>query len=249
MEISARTTTSALRKYVFPVLREAGFDDWASRKTWRHRKGVIDCVEFRSFNAYHAGVLDCTTASVSVWIGSWPSFFPTSEHPPKDGPKGPRPREAEMPIRGQLAPSVRHSSIVSDLIWAIKSEKEAEAAALEISEQFKTYGLSWLNKEWRADALLEFLIEEPDGYAELEAGPHGAYQCIDAGNTDSPLRNRMLGELAVASGNYKLAAEKYERARWALNQGSNERYLYLSETDDQKLLDLVASYEKLAGPK
>ena len=243
MDISAQTTTTALRTQVFPILKAAGFDDCTSRKAWRRRKGSVDCVEFRSFNAYNAEVLCCTTASVSVWFGSSPSFI-VPLYPFKDGPKGSRPHECEMPIRGQLAPLIRHSLVRPDLIWLIEDEKDTNRAATEIAAQFLSYDLAWLSKEWDAKHLIDLLIEA-EGYAELERAASGASQYIEAGNGDSPHRNRMIAQLAVVCGNNKLAAIRYERARWTRNMKTGERYLFLSAEDDRKLLELSAHYENL----
>jgi hypothetical protein len=244
-DISARTITSALKRHVFPVLKAAGFDETTSRRAWRHRDCGIDCVEFRSYNCHYADKFDCTTASVSVWIGSWPAVAPPLEFAKQGKHNTAIPEESEMPIRGQLAPSEGYGLRHRHNIWVIRKPQDAETAALDIAAQFQRYGLCWLDTEWSADALLDILKQHAVFNAQLQNMPNGAHQYLDAGNPGSPRSNRMMGYVALATQDYALAAETFERARWAT--GHPVPRLYLDDADDQILRDLVEHCKALAA--
>lgn len=229
MSLTASDTTRALRKIVYPLLKKEGFDDWTSRKTWR-RSGVrVDHVEFRSFNSYFADTLNCTPASVSVWIGlQIPEL--KIEHELRAGLSGARPHEAEMPIRGALSPSLGLRQRNDLNIWNIKSNEDAEASAADISLQFETYALDWLNSLFDVSSLISFLRDSET--ENIQTRPNGARFWLSVGNPDSPNRNSMIAKLAISRGDYALAARHFERSRWALNQKTGQRYLYLSPEHD-----------------
>lgn len=235
MKVTASNTTRVLRSIVYPLLKNAGFDDWTTRKTWRRRAGRIDHVEFRSFNSYFAETFDCTSASVNVWIGVQ---IPELEIEPAlrvgaCGPLGFRPDEAEMPMRGAIAPSDGLCQSNAHNIWNVKSIEDAEAAANDIKRQFQTYALDWLESSFDVSELITFLKTSVN--QEIQTRPNGSRFWVDAGNLDSPNRNKMIAKLAISQGNFALAAEHFERSRWALNQKTGQRYLYLSPERDAEL--------------
>lgn len=67
--VNQRLVTRALRQELRPQLRDAGFTTFTDRKAWREREHTIDHVALRSFSAYNAGVLGCTTYSLTVEVG------------------------------------------------------------------------------------------------------------------------------------------------------------------------------------
>ncbi|MCB2098304.1 MAG: hypothetical protein KDE05_11775 [Parvularculaceae bacterium] len=235
MKVTASHTTRALRAIAYPLLKNAGFDDWTTRKTWRRRAGRIDHVEFRSFNTYFAETCDCTTASVSVWVGvQIPELeIESALRVGACGPLGFRPDEAEMPIRGTIAPSdgLRQSNALN--IWNVNSIEDAEAVANDIKHQFQTYALDWLESSFDVSELIIFLKTSVN--QEIRSRPNGSRFWVDAGNLDSPNRNKMIAKLAITQGNFALAAEHLERSRWAFNHKTGQRYLYLSPERDAEL--------------
>jgi hypothetical protein len=244
MVISAKETTKALRRFVYPLLKAEGFDDWTSRCTWRRKDGRIDHVEFRSFSSYFAERFDCTSASVNVWLGIQVPELVLDRYGAQ-GPKGPRPREWQMPIRAALAPSLGLQQRNPLGIWNITSVGDAEACALDIAEQLRSYGLAWMNKLLEASELLGLLLQD-ESMIKLDTMPNGAKLWVDAGGPDSPNRNRKIAELARSQGNYALAADRFERARWA-RAGTADQHLFLPPEIDGELLALSQECARLAS--
>ncbi len=51
------------------LLVGAGFTEFTARKAWRETEHTVDHVTFRSYSAYNAGVLGCTSYSFTVEVG------------------------------------------------------------------------------------------------------------------------------------------------------------------------------------
>lgn len=186
MTLTAKTTTAALKAHVFGLLKDAGFDDWTGRKACRRRAGCIDTVEFRSVSSYDAQVMGCSTASLSVWFGSWPDCFLPAQYPLKQGPKGPRPNEYEMPLRGHLVPSNGMAVRMSRRIWDIRTEDDATKAAQDVATQLQDAALAWLSIEWDAQKLLDH-IEASTGYEDpIHSSPTGARLSVLVASTTAP---------------------------------------------------------------
>jgi hypothetical protein len=69
--VDSRDVTRAIRRVVWPVLREHGFTAFAGRTAWRYVGEAIDVVNFQSFSASLADAVGCTTFSFSVNLGVW----------------------------------------------------------------------------------------------------------------------------------------------------------------------------------
>jgi hypothetical protein len=59
----------SLREHIRPFLVEQGFTTFTQRTYWRHTPDRVDVVNFRSYNAYRAQLLGCTTFSFGVNLG------------------------------------------------------------------------------------------------------------------------------------------------------------------------------------
>ena len=199
MQAKAKDTTAALKRHVLPLLRADGFDDGTPRKLWRHRDGRIDHVEFSSFSTYHAMTLECPTASLAVRLGLSLKGYGATEDPfhkdyVKAGPKGPRPAEPQMPIRGVLCPGDAppmtrgHWGWEFEWIWRISTLEEAEAAARDLAHQFQTYALDWLGRDWDLNVILELLQKDEPSLILVQA-PNGSHLQLDAGMPGSQVRN------------------------------------------------------------
>lgn len=112
------------------------------------------------------------------------------------GPKGLRPRESQMPIRGVIcagcAPPMWKGrwGWELDWVWRIATVGEAEAAALDLAHQLEAYGLQWLSRDWELKDILALLEEnEPSpilvwaptritSHVGLKASRQPASQCL-----------------------------------------------------------------------
>ena len=49
--VDSRDVTREIRRIVWPALREAGFDSFTGRTSWRYFDRAVDVVNFQSFSA------------------------------------------------------------------------------------------------------------------------------------------------------------------------------------------------------
>jgi hypothetical protein len=82
--VDGRVVGRAIRESVRPLLKDAGFTSFTDRKAWRETEYTIDHVTFRSYNAYNAGVLGCTSYSFTVEVGVFYRFVDPSLARPQD---------------------------------------------------------------------------------------------------------------------------------------------------------------------
>lgn len=199
MQAKAKDTTSALRRHVLPLLRSADFDDGTPRKLWRHHDKRIDHIEISSFSTYQATTLGCSTASFAVRLGLSLQGYGATEDPYqkdylKSGPKGLRPRESQMPIRGVIcagqAPPIRKGRWGWEFDWVrrIATVDEAEAAAIDLARQLEAFGLEWLSRDWKIMDILA-LLEGNEPSPILVSAPNGSHLTLDSGLPGSQLRH------------------------------------------------------------
>lgn len=97
--MNGKAVDQAVRDVVRPTLREAGFDAFSGRRAWRHHDQTVDLVVFRSFNAYIADGVGCTTFSFAVSAGVF--YTCTTD-------EGiPRPNDYELTFRFELVKSLQ----------------------------------------------------------------------------------------------------------------------------------------------
>jgi hypothetical protein len=83
---------------VRPLLKSVGFDQFSGRNAWRRSEYTIDHVTFRSFTAYIADGVGCTTYSFNAEVGVFYLCF----DPAKE-----RPRDYELTFRASLGKTLR----------------------------------------------------------------------------------------------------------------------------------------------
>lgn len=202
MELGAKDVSKALRRHVIPFLRSHGFEDVTGRKLWRHHDGKTDHIEIASTSAYYAKLDNCTTASFTVSLGiSLPQYGFHLDPFQKDyinlGPKGPRPRESQMPIRGVLCPSgsppltKKQWGWECDSLWVVDSVEDAEEAAIDLRLQLEKYGLDWLDRKWDLRQIAD-LLEKNEARLFLVTADNGSHLQLYAELAGSPIRQMYI---------------------------------------------------------
>lgn len=208
MKIAAKDMTKALKRHVIPFLRENGFSDGTGRKLWRHRGGKTDHVTFESHSAYRALVDRCTTASFTVRLGISLQGYGFHNDPYhkdyiKTGPLGPRPDESQMPIRGVLCPGeapplkMGHWGWDYQSLWEINTLEDAEKAALDLRQQFETFALGWLDRDWDLHEIAGLLAQK-EARLFLVTAANGSHLFLNAELYGSPIRQAHVAMVANA---------------------------------------------------
>ena len=209
MDVTAKVTRAALRRHVLPVLRESGFDDGTPSRLWRHRDGHIGVIALETYSTYRALTDQCTTASFTVRLGISPANYSVLDNRfhaeyVKLGPKGPRPDEAAMPIRGVLCPSDAPALSMGRWgweyvsMWRVDTPDDAEDRAADLASQLADYGLDWLTRGWDG-AEIAAPLDRDEMDPMLISRPNGSHLRLDAGGKGTPLRDECLSMLRRGS--------------------------------------------------
>ena len=196
--VSAKDTRTALKRHVLPLLRDIGFSDGTPSKLWRHQNGRIEIICLSTYSNYRALTDNCTTASFTVSVGiSLAEYSALNSHFHKDyikmGPNGPRPREAQMPIRGYFCPGDAPPMKKGrwgweyQTMWRVDTEADAEERATDLASQLKDYGLEWMTRSWDVNEL-ERLLDLDEMNPILITSKNGSHLRLDADGKGSNIR-------------------------------------------------------------
>jgi len=177
-----------LRADVWPALRDHGFDRRSSRTAWRDQPDQVDVINFQSFNAYNARVLNITTYSFQINLGVHPRCLTTDAIPSKDGLL--RPLEYHCDFRYSLTGPFKAPGTTRGTLWRID---EHGSNLAEVVDQARAAlladGLWWFEALSGLDALLRTARESPENMDEVWG----------MGNIGSPHRLDLVKRLERAS--------------------------------------------------
>ena len=171
----------ALRQGVRPLLRDFGFATFTDRKAWRETEYTIDHVTFRSFSAYNAGVLGCTSYSVTVEVGVFYRCF---------NPELARPQDYDCTFRAILGKSVRQPFFATEWgpakdspsVLYVKSDgSNLDEVVNEAKRLLEAQGLPFMGRFNNPERAFEALMTE-----RMHDGDFGMPHVIFPGNPDSP---------------------------------------------------------------
>jgi hypothetical protein len=203
--MDSKVVSRGIKDYVWPMLKEGGFDDFSTRTAWRHHPDRIDVVNFQSFNTYNAAVIGCTTYSFAVNLGCYILGIPSPYGPGFMKEKKGRflPVEAQCHFRGPLHPSISQPELLATDIWFIDEKGKNLAASLtDVVARLEDRGLKWFAQFQHSPDVLRILSEEPEQMSELWG----------FGRNPSPIRHYLTGYVALRLGEQRLAAEHLESA-------------------------------------
>jgi len=198
--MDSKVVNREIKKFIWPALRHAGFATFTSRCAWRHLEDKIDVVEFQSFNKYNADVLDVTTFSFAVRLGTLQLYVPP-QWPPKVKDGLQLPSEAECYFRSSLVCSIE-SKLDDRTIWPIDPAVK---------------NLPWciqgvLNQMPQALAWFERLAEKSEVLRILQEDDHTMPELWGFGRNPSPIRSYLAGYVALALGQNEIAETRLQEA-------------------------------------
>jgi hypothetical protein len=200
--VNSYVVNKAIRRLIWPLLREAGFTQFTTRYAWRYATGKIDVVNFQSFNSYVADGLRCTTFSFSVNLGC--SFDAIPVRATVERRNGYlRPREWECHFRLHLQKTIPQPELKRTDIWYVDPlEQNLEIVIEDARQAIMEIGLPWFDRFRSTQEVLRTLLEDTpsrEGTCGLGANP-------------SPIRHLMIGYAALSLGKTEIAVEHIQAA-------------------------------------
>lgn len=104
--MDSRDVTREIRRQVWPVLRDEGFDSFTGRFAWRYVESAVDVLNFQSFSASVADGVGCTPFSFGLNLGVWVPGELEARYLKPDPNGRLRPAEFECTKRTHLTKSV-----------------------------------------------------------------------------------------------------------------------------------------------
>ena len=200
--MNSSVVSKAIRRVIWPLLREAGFSQFTTRYAWRYASGKIDVVNFQSFNSYLADGVGCTTFSFAVNLGCSFDAIPKRETVQRiDGNL--RPREWECHFRLSLQKTISQPELMRTNIWYVdRSEQNLEVVIEDAKRAITKIGLPWFDRFRVTQEVLRTLLEDSVG----QDGTHGF------GANPSPIRHLMIGYVALSLGKTQIALQHIQAA-------------------------------------
>jgi hypothetical protein len=198
--MDSKVVNRAIKKTVWPALRNAGFATFTSRCAWRHREDQIDVIEFQSFNKYNADVLGVTTFSFAVRMGTIQLYIPP-QWPPKVKDGVQLPSEAECYFRSSMVCSIE-SKLKDRTIWPVDPAGKNLPWCIQGVLNKLPQTMSWFERLAKKSEVLRILQEENQKMPELWG----------FGSNPSPMRSYLAGYVALALGQNEIAETKLQEA-------------------------------------
>jgi hypothetical protein len=148
----SRQVNAAIRRTIWPALRECGFSKFTARNAWCAQGDAISVVNFQSFGSYLAGSLGCTTHSFAVNVGVW---YPCVARAPwaaqwpdrYRSPTSPGPREVECHARNHLTKQISQPQFPRLGIWYVdRGGSNLQPVIADALQVLQGIGLPWLDQ-------------------------------------------------------------------------------------------------------
>src|SRR5262245_7212187 len=119
--VDSKLVNKRIRAEIWPLMKKEGFSKFTARTAWRLADHRIDVLNFQSFNSYNASVMDITTYSFAINLGSFFSDVPREHR--KEGfgwGEGLKlPAEYDCDFRGRLRKTLDQEGMGGRSIWYV----------------------------------------------------------------------------------------------------------------------------------
>jgi hypothetical protein len=206
--MDSRVVNRRIKTDIWPLLREHGFSHFTSRTAWRYLPEQVHVVNFQSFNAHQAGVMNITTFSFHLNLGVYLAAIPSQygkDVPLRNGQ--PAPAEWACHLRRMLGKPIVQRTLESAArpdvgrdnwrwYWIVDGEgtnlgELMDAARAALGSQ----ALPWFARFTDPREVLRTLVEEEDSIPDTWG----------FGRLGSPSRNYFIGYVARSLGETDIA--------------------------------------------
>ena len=183
--MDSRIVSREIRREVWPILRDHGFQHFTGRRACRHSPERIWVAEFQSFSSYFSQVDGCTTFSFAINLAIYiPALADEGRALPDN------PRSYECHIRRKLPKDIVQANYPRKDIWFVEAGGEnlldvlADARSVILRD-----GIVWFRRFDADEEVFHTLVEENE-----------SDQLFGIGARWSPRRKVLIGRFAVSTG-------------------------------------------------
>jgi hypothetical protein len=193
-----------IQQRLWPVLREHGFDEFTSRRAWRHRTETVDVVNVRALGAYLGRLFEVTPHSFVVDLGIRLLYIP-SWYEEAEVDTDNRPDETECELRWALHKRVPQPQVADAGVWFVGEDGDNLDAAIEDArDSIVAVALPWFERFRSIDAVWDVLN---DGG---QADPRDELSVVSIGNDPSPTRHYLRACVALRRGDRARALSEFD---------------------------------------
>jgi hypothetical protein len=217
--MDSKVVDRALREYLWPRLKEAGFDRRTGRTSWRDRGDAVQCINVQSYRATLADWMGATTYSFGVNLGVL--FEAIASRSAIGGfiTDRSRPKEDQCHLRKFLTKGFAQPNVLTrpklgiggsrptfgmwsdrpDVWLMLPDGSNVDDAVRDAADRVFTEGLPWLDLVAEPREAIRRFLEEPD----IFAGPNAPREMY-GGALGSPSRWHSIAALAAATRDWVL---------------------------------------------
>ena len=205
MTMDSKAVARALKKRVFPGLKDAGFSEFSSRAAWRRTDRTTAVIGFPSLGSYLGSAIGTTSHSFGASAGVY--YRALHEAPWSTDPMPARPEESRCQARRSLSKSIRQFWCRRPDIWYVNRRgSNLDAVVADVLRAVRQQALPWLAEfEDQSLALAAFEARE-----DSEMQPGILLETL-GGGLDSLARAEISSTLALAGGDVNRAREAWQR--------------------------------------
>lgn len=206
--MDSKIINKEIKKHIFPILKELGFDFFASRTACRHKDNKIDVIEFRSFTSFYAQLLKCTTFSFSISLGEFFKCIPVANNNLPDKYKIKErlgeicPGTPDCHIRREMNKTIKQNECLRSDIWFVdQGGLNLENVISDAIQVVRSDAIQWFDRFDNDEEVLRTLLND-------EEDMQGTW---GFGRNPSPIRYYYSGYMALALRDFNLAATSLEK--------------------------------------
>jgi hypothetical protein len=203
--VDSKTVSKALRENVRPILRDAGFARFTTRKAWRSDGSTVHVIEFRSLGTYSALGTGATTYSFSGHLGVYYlalNAVPWGEPGNDDG----APEEWVCQARCVLGRELAQAELPRDDIWSVRPDGSNLPAVMgDVVRAVKSEALPWFGYFGDIRNALQAFESQDETFRT------GAVQELLGGQPNSAARAQIASALALSLGETERAVAAWRR--------------------------------------
>jgi hypothetical protein len=203
MATTSQLVNESLRRYISPLLRNAGFQKVDARNGWHWRDKVVLVFNIRAVGNYFSGVTGWPPGSVGVWLGGFYTFLPHGPSMKRDKQGRLQPAEYQCHMRSHLECGCDQTHLVrslrnpaerrrKDLWWVDPDGGDAENAAKDIAMSLVKEGFQWFSRISNLDTALALVEAEHDCFNKFV---RAAFLARELGDTERWQRFDSLAEV------------------------------------------------------